>query len=135
MAADRLLPIDHHAADDNSKITHLDDFTEKFVAKCTLDQMIRDQSRTDNTTRLCAIITASRKADAVPKGADMRGGAGQFAVESGKHTGEFYTPQRIDRLAEARGEHPRLRVRLRSLLLNVRRRMARSLTSTKMTTV
>lgn len=39
-AEERYLPIYQHAAEDNSKITHLDDFAEKFLAKCTLGQMI-----------------------------------------------------------------------------------------------
>jgi len=39
-ADERFLPIYQHAAEDNSKITHLDDFAETFLAKCTLGQMI-----------------------------------------------------------------------------------------------
>lgn len=39
-ADERFLPIYQHAAEDNSKITHLDIFAEKFLAKCTLGQMI-----------------------------------------------------------------------------------------------
>ena len=39
-AEERFLPIYEHAAEDNSKITHLDDFADKFLAKCTLGQMI-----------------------------------------------------------------------------------------------
>ena len=39
-ADERFLPIYQHAAEDNSKITHLDTFAEKFLAKCTLGQMI-----------------------------------------------------------------------------------------------
>lgn len=39
-ADERFLPIYQHAAEDNTKITHLDDFAEKFLAKCTLGQMI-----------------------------------------------------------------------------------------------
>jgi type I restriction enzyme R subunit len=39
-ADERFLPIYQHAAEDNSKITHLDDFAQKFLAKCTLGQMI-----------------------------------------------------------------------------------------------
>jgi type I restriction enzyme R subunit len=39
-AQERFLPIYQHAAEDNSKITHLDDFAEKFLAKCTLGQTI-----------------------------------------------------------------------------------------------
>ncbi|MCL4220459.1 MAG: type I restriction endonuclease subunit R [Phycisphaerales bacterium] len=39
-ADERFLPIYQFAADDNSKITHLDDFAERFLAKCTLGQMI-----------------------------------------------------------------------------------------------
>lgn len=39
-AEERFLPIYQHAAEDNSKITHLDDFAEEFLAKCTLGQMI-----------------------------------------------------------------------------------------------
>jgi type I restriction enzyme R subunit len=39
-ADERFLPIYQHAAEDNSKITHLDDFAEKFLTKCTLGQMI-----------------------------------------------------------------------------------------------
>ena len=33
-AEERYLPIYQHAAEDNSKITHLDDFADKFLAKC-----------------------------------------------------------------------------------------------------
>lgn len=39
-ADERFLPIYQLAHEDNSKITHLDDFTEHFLAKCTLGQMI-----------------------------------------------------------------------------------------------
>jgi type I restriction enzyme R subunit len=39
-AEERFLPIYQHAAENNSKITHLDDFADKFLAKCTLGQMI-----------------------------------------------------------------------------------------------
>src|SRR5579862_8406026 len=39
-AEERFLPIYQHAAEDNSKITHLDDFAETFLAKCTLGQTI-----------------------------------------------------------------------------------------------
>ena len=34
-AEERFLPIYQFAAEDNTKITHLDDFAEKFLAKCT----------------------------------------------------------------------------------------------------
>ena len=39
-ADERFLPIYQFAAEDNSKITHLDDFADQFLAKCTLGQMI-----------------------------------------------------------------------------------------------
>lgn len=39
-AEERFLPVYQHAAEDNSKITHLDDFANTFLAKCTLGQMI-----------------------------------------------------------------------------------------------
>jgi type I restriction enzyme R subunit len=39
-ADERFLPIYQHAAEDNSKITHLHDFADKFLAKCTLGEMI-----------------------------------------------------------------------------------------------
>ncbi|MAY85349.1 MAG: DEAD/DEAH box helicase [Pseudooceanicola sp.] len=39
-ADERFLPIYQFAAEDNSKITHLDDFADRFLAKCTLGQMI-----------------------------------------------------------------------------------------------
>jgi type I restriction enzyme R subunit len=39
-AEERFLPIYQHAAEDNSKITYLDDFADRFLAKCTLGQMI-----------------------------------------------------------------------------------------------
>ncbi|WP_346350896.1 type I restriction endonuclease subunit R [Oceanimonas sp. AH20CE76] len=39
-ADERFLPIYQLAGEDNRKITHLDDFAEKFLAKCTLGQMI-----------------------------------------------------------------------------------------------
>ena len=35
-ADDRFLPIYQFAAEDNTKITHLDDFADRFLAKCTL---------------------------------------------------------------------------------------------------
>lgn len=37
---ERFLPLYQYASEDNKKITHLDTFTEKFLAKCTLGQMI-----------------------------------------------------------------------------------------------
>lgn len=39
-ADERFLPIYQLASEDNRKITHLDDFADKFLAKCTLGQMI-----------------------------------------------------------------------------------------------
>lgn len=39
-ADERFLPIYQHADESNAKITHLDAFAEKFLAKCTLGQMI-----------------------------------------------------------------------------------------------
>ena len=39
-ADERFLPIYQLAEEDNKKITHLDDFAEQFLAKCTLGQMI-----------------------------------------------------------------------------------------------
>ena len=39
-ADERFLPIYRFAARDNAQITHLDDFSERFLAKCTLGQMI-----------------------------------------------------------------------------------------------
>ena len=39
-AEERFLPIYQFAAEDNSKITHLNDFADQFLAKCTLGRMI-----------------------------------------------------------------------------------------------
>jgi type I restriction enzyme R subunit len=39
-ADERFLPIYQLASEDNSKITHLDEFADQFLAKCTLAQMI-----------------------------------------------------------------------------------------------
>jgi len=39
-AEERFLPLYQFAAEDNKKITQLDNFAEKFLAKCTLGQMI-----------------------------------------------------------------------------------------------
>ncbi|MEW5824949.1 MAG: type I restriction endonuclease subunit R [Pseudomonadota bacterium] len=39
-ADERFLPVYQFAAEDNKKITHLDAFAEKFLAKCTLGQMV-----------------------------------------------------------------------------------------------
>ena len=39
-AAERFLPIYQFADPDNKKITHLDEFADKFLAKCTLAEMI-----------------------------------------------------------------------------------------------
>jgi type I restriction enzyme R subunit len=39
-ADEQFLPIYQLASDDNHKITHLDNFAEKFLAKCTLGEMI-----------------------------------------------------------------------------------------------
>lgn len=39
-ADERFLPLYQYASGDNRKITHLDQFAEKFLAKCTLGQMI-----------------------------------------------------------------------------------------------
>ncbi|HON18333.1 MAG TPA: type I restriction endonuclease subunit R [Salinivirgaceae bacterium] len=39
-ADEQFLPIYQYADEDNKKITHLDDFAEKFLSKCTLGQMI-----------------------------------------------------------------------------------------------
>jgi len=39
-ADERFLPIYQFASEDNKKITHLDDFADKFLPKCTLGRMI-----------------------------------------------------------------------------------------------
>ena len=39
-ADERFLPVYQFASEDNRKIVHLDQFAEKFLAKCTLGQMI-----------------------------------------------------------------------------------------------
>ena len=39
-ADERFLPVYQFASEDNKKITHLDAFAEKFLAKCTLGQMV-----------------------------------------------------------------------------------------------
>ena len=39
-ADERFLPIYQFATEDNTKITHLDDFADRFLVKCTLGQMI-----------------------------------------------------------------------------------------------
>jgi type I restriction enzyme R subunit len=39
-ADERFLPIYQHSDENNAKITHLDAFAEKFLAKCTLGQMV-----------------------------------------------------------------------------------------------
>lgn len=39
-ADERFLPIYQFASEDNTKIAHLDDFADRFLAKCTLGQMI-----------------------------------------------------------------------------------------------
>ena len=39
-ADEQFLPIYQWAIEDNKKITHLDDFSEKFLSKCTLGEMI-----------------------------------------------------------------------------------------------
>ena len=39
-ADERFLPIYRFAAEDNTNITHLDDFADRFLGKCTLGQMI-----------------------------------------------------------------------------------------------
>ena len=39
-ADERFLPVYQFAAEDNTKITHLDQFADQFLAKCTLGQMI-----------------------------------------------------------------------------------------------
>ena len=39
-ADERFLPVYRFAAEDNTRITHLDDFADRFLAKCTLSEMI-----------------------------------------------------------------------------------------------
>jgi type I restriction enzyme R subunit len=39
-ADEQFLPIYQLASEDNKKITHIDDFSEKFLSKCTLGEMI-----------------------------------------------------------------------------------------------
>lgn len=39
-ADEHFLPVYQYAGEDNKKITHLDDFAEKFLSKCTLAEMI-----------------------------------------------------------------------------------------------
>ena len=51
-ADERFLPIYQFAAEDNTKITHLDDFSEQFLTKCTLGEMI---------SKYMVIITSEQK--------------------------------------------------------------------------
>ena len=51
-ADERFLPIYQWAAPDNKKVTHLDDFAETFLAKCTLAEMI---------SRYMVLIQSERK--------------------------------------------------------------------------
>src|SRR6478735_5315744 len=39
-ADEQFLPIYQYASEDNRKITHLDEFADKFLTKCTISQMI-----------------------------------------------------------------------------------------------
>ena len=39
-ADERFLPVYRFAAEDNTRITHLDNFADRFLAKCTLSEMI-----------------------------------------------------------------------------------------------
>ena len=39
-AEERFLPIYQYAAEDNTKVTHLDDYADQFLAKCALSRMI-----------------------------------------------------------------------------------------------
>ena len=39
-ADERFLPVYRFAAEDNTRITHLDEFADRFLAKCTLSEMI-----------------------------------------------------------------------------------------------
>jgi len=47
-AEERFLPVYQFAAEDNRKIGRLDDFADKFLAKCTLGQMIRRRPRNES---------------------------------------------------------------------------------------
>ncbi len=51
-ADEQFLPVYRFAAEDNTKITHLDDFAERFLAKCTLGHMI---------SRYMVLIATERK--------------------------------------------------------------------------
>ncbi len=51
-ADERFLPIYRFAAEDNTKITHLDDFADRFLAKCTLGRTI---------SRYMVLIASERK--------------------------------------------------------------------------
>ena len=51
-ADEQFLPVYRFAAEDNTKITHLDDFAEQFLAKCTLGHMI---------SRYMVLIATERK--------------------------------------------------------------------------
>ena len=51
-AEERFLPIYQFAGEDNKKITHLDSFAEKFLAKCTLGEMI---------SRYMVLVASERK--------------------------------------------------------------------------
>jgi type I restriction enzyme, R subunit len=51
-ADENFLPIYQHAAEDNTKITHIDDFTESFLPKCTLGTTI---------SRYMVLVASERK--------------------------------------------------------------------------
>ncbi len=51
-ADERFLPVYQLAREDNTKITHLDDFADHFLAKCTLGQMI---------SRYMVLVTSEKK--------------------------------------------------------------------------
>lgn len=51
-AEERFLPVYQFATEDNTKVTHLDDFTEQFLPKCTLGEMI---------SRYMVLVASERK--------------------------------------------------------------------------
>ena len=59
-ADEQFLPVYQFAIEDNKKITHIDDFSEKFLSKCTRSQMISKYNGLDSPGEMSDAVGVSK---------------------------------------------------------------------------
>ena len=113
-ADERFLPIYQFAAEDNTKITHLDDFADRFLAKCTLGQMISKYMVLIASEQKLLMMRAYQiyAVKAIVDCIDQNCGNGYIWHTTG--SGKTLTSFKASTLLKTNPQHPQVPVRRRS---------------------